>query len=220
MSLKGIELVLQDIKQRFDKIIFHIEERDKICPQFSSYTSDDHKPDSSKRSDLEKLILKTTSEEISALYELVHLMDNIKKLFKLLGKSEKNISVIEKNKSYRMAANFVNTHKHGVRGRNQKSAYIAFYVEFFRASTNQYINAHPVINLDGNLKKAGELIRELIKVWLSFLKKYTDINLASFEVRYSAIIEKEANWPVYVVEVPGIDEWAKKDADERKKIDI
>lgn len=225
MSKKGLELLTQDVHTRLEKIVFHFEERERLRTELENYTVQDYKPESSRKKDLERSIFRCTSEDINTLYELVHLADNVTSLLRKTKGAVSHIKEIEKDVYFRMAANFVNSHKHGSRGRNQKSAYIAFHQEFFLkakdgSEADQLLQIKPVINFDGNLKTAEELIRKLIPMWLQFLVNHTEVGVTSLESTLQEQLKKEKSLSTYAAEVAGIDDLAKKDAEERKKLDI
>ena len=195
MSKKGLALLAQAVTVRLDKIAFHFKERERLKIELNDFTIKDFDNNAPSNEDLKRSVCRCINEEINALYELVHLYDNITSL---INKSKGDILEIKefaKDPDFRMAANFVNSHKHGPRGKNQKSAYIAFHQEIFIAAkdgsgADRLLQIKPVINFDGTLKTTDEIIRKLISCWIIFTRKHTEISIANLESEFNVFLEK------------------------------
>jgi hypothetical protein len=163
-----------------------------------------------------------SSDEVSLLYELVHLYDNVKSFFTATHEDIKIQSSVDNNEDFKLAANFVNSHKHGPRGRNQKSSYISCYLEAVEAKGNDVVDIKSVINYNGKLTVALDLAEKLIDMWNSFLEKNSDLNLINFKKRIVKARRIPTGMSLYIADIPmeGLEKWAKQESDKRKKLDI
>jgi hypothetical protein len=227
MSKKKETAIETDILNRLKSIAFHYEERDNLNNELMQYTKADLLPKSDRSKDLERLLTRIQNQEIYALYELVHLQDNIKKYLDVFGFRRGEICVVDEFKSFRIAANFANTHKHGVRGRNAKSSKIDYNYFFFErkgcaiAPGDPIIGVEPVINYDGNLNPSRDIILDLIIIWQLFLKYHTKIDIEPFNKNIKSVRARHEVESVYSTPIPkGMIDDAKRLADERKNLDV
>ncbi|MHB8845428.1 MAG: hypothetical protein ACYC7L_11865 [Nitrospirota bacterium] len=217
----------KDIYERLGGIAFYYEERDDLNKELAQYTGVDVNPSSVKYGNLQRLLFQIKTQEVNALYELVHLKDNVSKYLEAFGSGVDDIKVIDEFKLFRMAANFVNTHKHGIRGRNAKSAKHDYTVFAFKRKGDKSSPDDPIvrvinyINFDGILTPARDVILYLIKAWQMFLKYHTKIDLDPFSRRISMVRSRHEGESTYSTPMPqGLIKDAKRKAEERKKLDI
>jgi len=131
MTTKAQQSAKKDISDRLDKIAFHFEEQSRFRVHYDQFIGKDFSPDSPRSKELERFRTRVQSEELSVLIELVHLRDNVIKYFHVHKMDVNKLKKIEKCKPYKIAANFVNVHKHGSRGRNRPVAKIDYETPIF-----------------------------------------------------------------------------------------
>ena len=217
----------KDIVDRLETIAFHFEERDTLSKDLTQYTSADLNTTSARYSSLKRLLTRIETQEVDALYELVHLQDNAKKYLEAIGSRPTDIKAVDEFRSFRVAANYVNTHKHGIRGRNAKSAKHDYTYFFVNQKGNKNSEGDPLIgvsnaiNYDGRLATSTDIILDLIIAWEMFIKYHTRIDIAAFNQRIDAVRARHHGEAMYSMPVPnGLTFDAKRLSDERKKLDI
>ncbi len=227
VKTKALSYIEKDILNRLDNISVHYEERDKLNIELSKFTSADIADRATKKNDLERTLKRIKNEDTYTLYELVHLKDNVDKYFATLKINADEINVIDGFRPFRVAANFVNTHKHGVRGKNAKTAQIDYTLFIIakmgekQAPNDPIAGVIPVINFDGDLHFSKDCIKDLILVWTLLLANHTDINIESFNK--SIETTKSRNKATSTYTIPIHEGWI-KDAKlmslERKQLNI
>ena len=218
----------RDITDRLNLIAFHFEERNLHSKSLRQFSTADHQSQSTRYADLERLLTRIEKEEIDALYELVHLEDNIKKYLAVIGSEPKEINAIDKFKSFRIAANYVNTHKHGIRGKNSKTAkhdYTFFYSQKMGEDDSHddpIIGVENIINFDGNIFQTTNIILDLIIAWEMVIKYHTKIDAGTYFQRIDKVREENSRGAKTYKSPPlnGLIKDAKRLSDERKKLDI
>ena len=140
---------------------------------------------------------------MALLSELYHLDDNIKKYFKYHQLSETELNVIEQFIPYRIGANFVNTHKHGTRGRSKQSAKIDLYALIQEQKgkkpgpSDKIVGVRSLINVEGALHQSIDIIECLIRIWEMFLRYHTEIDVEPFSLRIGAVFALRSGQSVY-----------------------
>lgn len=228
MNTKTQVALERDIINRLESIIFHMEEIEVYANQLPAYNrSDCEDAKSPKHSDIRKLLTRIQNNEIDALYELVHFADNAKKYFKVSGLDLNKICEIEKNTSFRVAANFVNVHKHGMRGRNAKSAKLDFYYLVYKQIADektkheQLFVVVSVVNYDGRLYPIIDLIFDLAEMWYCVVHNSCKMNLGSVGERISRLEAKLRYISNYSeIFLKHMSKEAVSSAQERKSLDV
>lgn len=218
----------RDITDRLNLIAFHFEERNFHSKSLRQFSTVDKQSQSPRYENLERLLTRIEKEEIDALYELVHLEDNIKKYLAVIGSEPKEINAIDKFKSFRIAANYVNTHKHGIRGKNSKSAKhdYTFFFSQKRGEDDSHddpiIGVENVINFDGSLFRTTNIILDLIIAWEMVIKYHTKIDAGTYFQRIDKAREENSRGAktYRLPDLTGIEKDAKRLSEERKKLDI
>ena len=193
----------QEIEERLDSVAFHYKERDTARRHLQIYTGRDLHGTTSKTSDAKQITQRMRSAEISALSELVHLVDNFEKYLGSLGVSCKSLSVITNSKPYKVAANFINTRKHGTYGRGKISAKTDIFTPIFHQTGTEAVegdyllDVKAYINFDGDLYMTDKVVDELIEMWRNFIRSHPGINLAAFEQKIREVADKQAGSAVY-----------------------
>lgn len=85
MTTKAQEIVIGEVSARLNSIAFHYEERDRIRAELPNFSVQDH---SDANSELPRLWKRIENEELSTLYELSHLAENVRKYFDVFGKDK------------------------------------------------------------------------------------------------------------------------------------
>jgi hypothetical protein len=228
MATESQETVKRDIADRLSNIALYFETRYSLRPKLEQYTPRDSSPDSKRNKDLRCLLTQIQNEEIHTLYELVHLLDNAKTYYRAFGLNNSELAVIEQFKPYKVAANFVNVHKHGTRGRNKSSAKMEYYSLVYNGMGKKpspspeakLIEIGSFINFEGVLFGSMEIIESLIRIWEMFLRYHTEIDVKPFTSRIGAVFEQRGKF-IYAAKLPeGVLKDAKRMADNRKHLDL
>jgi hypothetical protein len=134
---------------------------------------------------------------------------------------------IEEFKPHKVAANFVNVHKHGSRGRNRPNAKIDYEAPIFiqrgnkPESSDKLVDIRSLINFEGVLFDSMEIVEDLIRFWETFLCHHTKIDIKPFVSRIGAVLALREGKSQYSAKIPsGVLDDAKAQADERKHIDL
>ncbi len=223
---KELVVIEGEIKERLSFIVSISEELDRLRNDLSRFTQAETHPAPAKNKDLEELLLKIKSQEVSILSELVHLRENIKKHARARGGKTDELKAIDEFKPYRIASNFVNAHKHGTSGYrpSAKIDYTSFCFERVGrdpSPKDPLIAVTAIINYDGDLRQTEVLILDLMLVWRLFFKYHMEIDVEFFNRRIRAISERIQKSSYYSATVPKgwlVD--AKRLSDERKGLDI
>lgn len=220
---KAKDLIVKEITDRLSEIALHFEERLKARNELRRFCGRDTAPGACPH--LRRVIQRIFVEELGALYGLVHLKDNVTKFLNITGRSVSDLGVIEGLRLFRVAANFVNTHKHGARGKNAKSANADYVVHFFERKggdaslDDPLIDVAHIINFEGELESAIDMALELLKLWEAFLRSKLQIDTSELCQRMNLLIEP--NTSVYSTPWPdGIKKDARSLANERKSFPI
>jgi hypothetical protein len=224
---KTLNYIEKDILNRLDNISLHYEERDTLNIDLTKFTSADIAANAARKNDLDRTLKRIKNEEIYTLYELVHLKDNVDKYFATINISADEINVIDAFRPFRVAANFVNTHKHGVRGKNAKTALIDYTLFIFakkgetQSPDDPIAGVIPVINFDGDLHFSKDCINDLISVWILLLVNHTDIDVEPFNKNIRAIKSRKKATSTYTMPIhEGWIKDAKLMSIERKQLNI
>lgn len=222
------QVLSEDIIDRLQRIVFHLEERERIRKELPSYSGRDyHERAGEKGKAIARIITRLQVEEIDLLSELTHLLDNVRKYLRASGKDPGELCVVERSRVFRVASNLVNTYKHGTRGRNQKCAKIDYY--FMIAERRKEVaeiddpilDVISIVNLDGELFPAPELIDDLIQIWEIFLRNHTSLDFREFRQKFSALLLRRVGKSLYTAAIPeGIKVHADSLAKARKHLDI
>ncbi|MBL7187316.1 MAG: hypothetical protein ISS70_13425 [Phycisphaerae bacterium] len=226
MASKAEELIDKELADRLDRVAFHFQQRDSIRAELEKCIPSDPSGDPLKDSKIRELVTKINNEEIGMLYELVHLRDNAAKYFKVFQHKLSELDVIDKFKPFRIASNYVNTHKHGTRGGNRPSAkhdYTAFIharnPEEKPSAKDKVCDVRSMINYEGELFDSVELIESLIRIWEMFLRYHTKHDLSHFVEQISNVFARRQGQTLYSARIPeGVLDDAKVNADARKHL--
>lgn len=162
----------KDITDRLERVSIHLDQIDSLQDKLRQYAESDL----SKSAKREKLLY--AEELATVLYELVHLSDNARKLLTASNEDVQQLQFIEELTCYRVAACFINTRKHGIRGRNKASAVVDY--EFVASSEGKIHFFDLLINYKGEAWQATNLIRDLLHVWEIFLRYYSTVEFPAF----------------------------------------
>ncbi len=225
MATKAQAAIMQDIFDRLDKVAFHFEERNRFRSEFEKYTGADYLLGGPNSGKVKRLYMRTQSEELSLLYELVHLKENLEAFFRMHQLNRSELAAFENSELYKVAANFVNVHKHGSRGRNSPSAKIDYHVSICIQEgkapkpSDRLADIHSLVNFEGCIYDSVGLIRDLIQAWTVFLRNYAVIDLAPFTSRIDAVLtQNPAHYSALVPE--GVKTDAQRIATERRFTDF
>ncbi len=193
MTESAKEVLVADIEKRLGGIAFHFEERHAQCSSISAYTRADSETSGPRRLELDRVVTRIKSAEDSILLKLVHLKDSVEKYYRSSGRDTNEIKIVDLFIPYRVAANFVNVNKHGLRGRNAKSAVHDYSVLAFKqegakpAPTDCFAGYITVINFDGETFQTLDMILDLIRLWELFLRNHTEISTDDYINRISKV---------------------------------
>lgn len=192
-SSPSIEAVEKDISDRLDRILLHLQQIDILKTTFYGRLEDDFLHPLRRQRDL-------FSEEISiVLHELVHLSDNIQKWLISNRLDTQELNAIHNFTFYHAASCFVNTRKHGVRGRNKESALADYEIVF--KDGDKVIDTDLIINYKGEDWQATTLIDDLLQAWELFIRYYTSIDLSEFHHEISKRFASRKMLSTYSAEV-------------------
>jgi len=189
------ETISEDILGRLKKVVLHFERREELRRELKKYQLGDYTPNATKGKEVTSLAGKIQTTESSILFELVHLLDNVKTYYKHNGLSESEFSIIERFRPYRVASNFVNVQKHGTRGRGKTSSRTDFYSLISKRSkeadakiSDQIVDIQSMINFDGTVWEVMDVADSLVRLWELFLRHHTNINLTEFVTRMQRLM--------------------------------
>ncbi|MCX6030810.1 MAG: hypothetical protein NT169_16130 [Chloroflexi bacterium] len=219
------DIYRQEVVDRLDRVAFYLEQREINRSQLESFCGIDSVPTCQKWQSLRNILDRLKSDEEAELAELVHLTDNVERYLGAMNQSRKQLAVVKEFKPYKVAANFVNTMKHGTSGAGQLSTRSDYSTLIMQQKSevsqpsDTIIDAHNLINFDGVLYQAAELLEVLIRIWWMFLKYHTNLELGFFDKRIGEVLGQRQNLSVYKGSIPaGVLDDAKRKADLRKSI--
>ncbi len=223
---KEKEVIKRNMVDRFMNIKFRYEELEASNTKLSQFTISDTKIESTNYEQLESLKKRIILQEQDLLSELVHLLDNIKKYFKVYSLSFTELDVIGKFNPFSIASNYVNSIKHGIEGKRKTSELKYISYVFLQKGESQSRNDNIVKSISiindcfGGLVQSDELVEALIVIWRLFLRNHTDLNPETFE-RILKMISRRNTKAVYTWNIPVsmIDD-AKSSTKDRKSLDI
>lgn len=223
MATKAQEIVDREVTNRLNEIAFHFKQRDSVRSELESYRREDTAEDPPANKNIRELVTRMQNEELHILYELAHLYNNINRYFEAYGLNKSELEVVNKFKPFRVASNYVNTHKHGTRGGNRPSAKVDYCVWIFEQEGEKPKASDPIcdvaslINYGGELYDCVELIESLIRIWDLFLKYHTHLDIQTFELKIGTVFTRRKDQTLYAGQIPeGVLKDAKIKADERK----
>jgi hypothetical protein len=221
------ELIEKELSDRLEKIAFHFKQRDDIREELEKYSPADPSGDPMKDTKIKDFVTRLQNEEVSMLYELVHLKDNVEKYFNVFRQNIGELDVIDKFRPFRVASNFVNTHKHGTRGRNRPSAKHDYSVLIFSRPSSKpvseanVVDARSMINYEGEVFDSMELIEVLSRIWEMFLRYHTTHDPTPFVEILNIVYARRKGDGVHSAKLPkGILDDAKRNADARKHLNL
>ena len=225
---RTVEAMAADIRRRLERIVAHIQEHEAKRVRFERFTARDEEPSAPAHEDLMQLERLYFDDATFLLSELVHLVDNVGKWLLADRKTKQELSVIEDLKPFRVASCYVNTQKHGVRGRNKATAVEDIVVHFLapsgRASAKEdfrIVDAVTLINYEGDAWQATSLADDLCQLWELFLRNHTSVNTREFRVELAKLLLKRKELSVYSTRLPdGIKPYLQEWADDRKHLDV
>ncbi len=219
-----LAVIKQDIQNRLKRIVLQYGERydsrgilRKLCGRDTQ----------ERKKAYERVILKMQVAEDSLLHELYHLGDNVKKYLAKCNRTA-DFRIVESFEPYRWCGNYVNSLKHGSRGKNRPSAMPGYqFIIYDRIGPKPTIDDKIVeclflINIDGRLECGMEIAHRLIDMWFLFLRYHSDIDLANITARINGIRATEfVGKALYSAKIPdGVLDDAKKQAQERRKLNL
>jgi hypothetical protein len=226
-SEKALKEITSEIHSRLDNIALHVESRHRYRQEFESYIGADCDPSSASNTPLNRVSKRVENEDIRALYELVHLQDNVKKYLSITGTDPSEVDFVDKFRGFRVAANFVNTHKHGIRGRNAKAAKIDYHwIVFAQNGAEPTINDRirdsiAMINFEGQLHGIHQLVMDVIAIWRLFFKYHTKLEIEAFDKRIDEHLATLSKLSRYSAKIPqGVLDDAKRVSLGRKALNI
>ena len=169
----SVEAIVKDVSDRLSRVILRLEQMDSLQAEFRSHSSNDF---SIK---LKRQRLLYEDELATVLSELVHLSDNLEKWLVANNRDRKDLRVVEQLNCYRAASCFVNTRKHGVRGRGKTSA-VGEYEVVAKDENKKIVFVDLMINYKGEGWQATRLIDDLLQAWELFIRYYTSIDISVF----------------------------------------
>ncbi len=229
MAKTADEIIFEDISGRLNKVALHFERREELRRELKKYQLGDYTPNAAKGKEVEALAGKIQTTESSILHELVHLLDNVRTYYKRNGLSENELSVIERFRPYRVAANFVNVQKHGSRGRGKTSSRTDFYAlvckkpeEADATTSDRIVDIQSMINFDGTVWEVMDIADSLVRLWELFLRHHTNINVTEFVVRIQRIMPPGLRrFSIALSDIPkSLTDHAKKLDQERKTLNL
>ncbi len=156
-----------DIKDRLRKISRGLEQVSKHQVKMQSHGDEQHRAERELYADELEVLLS----------ELVHLNDNLQTWLKATNQDQNVIKIVEELECYRAASCFVNTRKHGLRGRSAGA--FADY-EFVVLVEGKPYAFDLLVNFKGKAWAASTLISDLIQIWDVFLKYHVELDLSEF----------------------------------------
>ena len=221
------ELIDKELADRLVKIAFHFQQREDTRTKLEECDPTGQSVNPMQDQKIGEYATRINNEEVSMLYELVHLKDNVEKYFKVFQQNLSELDVIDKFKPFRVAANYVNTHKHGTRGGNRPSAKHEYTITLHAkpaeeaSPTDKVCDIRSMINYEGELFDSVELIETLIRIWEMFLRYHTKHDLSQFIEQINRVFAcRKGDW-LFSSRIPnGVLNDARIRADERKQFKV
>lgn len=228
VSSPEAEASRKDIQDRLTRIFSHLKERERRRSELEHFTGRDLDPKTKRHKEFRHIAGLYRDEESSLLSELVHLHDNMKKWLRVRGRPMTDIALVERMRPYRIAGCVVNTLKHGIRGRRKKNATWDVDAIIVSHSGNEgvpendrIVDVRHMINYDGDLVSAAQLIEDLAHLWELFLRNHTDLDTSEFRRVFGALEEARVGMVTKVFALPeGLEAEARKTAAQLKALDI
>jgi hypothetical protein len=217
----------RDIRCRLKRITARIQEHEAQRAGFAAFTGRDTLPSAPANKDLRRLEDLYVDNMTFLLSELVHLRDNVGKWIKASHGTQEELPVVEDLKPFRVASCYVNTHKHGVRGRNKASAVEDVAARIYAEADGQVsrdshiVDVVPMIDYEGEVWQKWTLVDDLMQLWELFLRNHTDVDTTEFRVELRRSLLCRQQLSEYSFRVPtGIISHLKGLADDRKHLDV
>lgn len=166
------EVLESEIVFRLKRVMRRIDEMDKLKKTLRSRAEANVQKDS-------RGIRELICDELDhVLSDLVHLTDNVSKWLRATHQNPDSLSMVEEVNCYRVAACYVNTCKHGSRGKNKASANAEY--QLCLCTEDKVVAVDLLINFKGEAWTASLLIEELLLIWELFLRTHTDLDISHF----------------------------------------
>jgi len=224
IAVPELTVIKGDIQNRLKRVDLHYDERYNFRDSIRKLSG----RDAQERTEAyHRVILKMQVAEENLLHELYHLGDNAKKYLAKCNRID-DFKVVESFEPYRWCGNYVNSLKHGSRGKNRPIAMLGYQIEIYdqkgpkRTVEDGIVDCSFMINIDGRLEAGMEIAHQLIDMWLLFLKYHSDIELASVTERVNSIRRKEfLGKATYTAKIPdGVLDDAQRQAQERRMLNL
>jgi hypothetical protein len=226
-NMKAAPIVQADIARRLDGVSLHLAEVEIRRNELKNFSARDLDCSSSSHQSLKRAERLYHDELTHLLSELVHLCDNLKKWLKVNRRSRHALCIVENMRAYRVASCYVNTSKHGVRGRNKTSALAdiapTVLVGDAKAQTanDQILDSMLTINYEGEPWAASELVDDLVQLWELFLRNHTTVDTSNFRVEIGKRLLAQQKLSTYTLPLPEETKaYLKSLSDERRTLDI
>lgn len=219
-----LTVIKVDIQNRLKRIDLHYGERYNSRDAIRKLCGSDVRERTEKH---QRIIFKMQVAEDNLLHELYHLGYNAKKYLAKCNRID-DFKVVESFEPYRWCGNYVNSLKHGSRGKNRPSAMPGYQIEIYDQKgpkptvEDGILDCLFMINFDGRLEAGMEMAHRLIDMWFLFLKYHSDIELASITERVNSIRRNEfMGKSLYSAKIPdGVLDDARRQAQERRRLNL
>ena len=224
IAIPELTVIKKDIQNRLKRIDLHYAERYNYRDDLRKLCGSDVRERTEKH---QSIIFKMQVAEDHLLHELYHLSDNVKKYLKKCNRID-DFKVVESFEPYRWCGNYVNSLKHGSRGKNRPSATEGYQFEIYDQKgpkptvEDRIVECLFMINFDGTIETGMEIAHRLIDMWLLFLKYHSDVELASVTERVNSIRRNEfIGKSLYSAKIPdGVLDDARRQAQERRRLNL
>jgi hypothetical protein len=207
------EVLESEVVFRLKRVMRRIDQMDKLKKTLRSRSEAHIQKDSQG---IRELIFDELDHVLS---DLVHLTDNVSKWFRATNQTPDSLSVVEDLTCYRVAACYVNTCKHGSRGKNKASANVVG--QLCMSVEDKVVAVDLLINFKGEAWTASLLIDELLLIWELFLRSHTDLDISHFRRSVAArIATREDNTRYEVTFEEPFDSDLKEKWNERLKYEV
>ncbi|WP_417380623.1 hypothetical protein [Gimesia sp.] len=207
------DVLAKDITDRLERISIRLDQVDSLQNFFRS------KPKTDFPRILKHKRILLSDELTVVLSELYHLSDNVRKFLKANNEDLQQLKFFEDLPCFHAAGCFVNTHKHGIRGRNKTSAFADYEIVIENEGKLQFVDL--IINYKGNAWQACLLIEDLLQVWEIFIRYYTTIEFPDFRERIGSKFASKASLSTYTCELgESIGQDLERKSTERKQYNI
>lgn len=172
------DLHKKEISDSIQRSIHNLEEREKIRRRLALFNGDAM---GTNAPGLARELASIETFEDAAIQETVHIIDKVQKLYAALKMNVKDVKRIEKSRQHKVAANYVNTKKHGYSARRGLVSVADFSTAlFFKVSSDPkpsdpIIDVVREINFEGEVVPLTPLVVRLLKEWIQFLGNLVDL---------------------------------------------